>query len=98
MSLEITDLLNILTLSLAITSSSIAVIVGIFLREVLKSRQERKKVMSMFVAHLHSVHSQIWSAKSLFQLLSENSSWSDETLPNLIQAVDSWARPIKTGF
>ena len=98
MALGITDLLNIFTLSLAIASSSVAVMFSIFLRELFKSRQEQRRVKSMMIAYLHSVSTQLSEARSFFQLLSIRSSWTDTDIPQLLFSANAWALPIKTGF
>src|SRR5437660_11391729 len=98
MALAIADLLNIFTLSLAIASSSLAVVFGIFLRELFKSRQEQRRVKSMMIAYLHAISTQLSEARSFFQLLSIRPSWTDADLPQLLFSADAWGRPIKTGY
>src|SRR5437016_12246506 len=98
MALGITDLLNIFTLSLAIASSSVAVMFSIFLRELFKSRQEQRRVKSMLIAYLHAVSTQLSEPRSFFQLLSIRPSWTDANLTQLLFTADAWGRPIKTGY
>jgi hypothetical protein len=99
--LDTSQLIDVATLALGISSSAVAVILGIWLTEYFKRRDEQKQTKSLIIAYLDGVDDQLGNILPFLGWLSEPASWSDErvarlpVMMKLIQPVKS-VQPIDT--
>lgn len=98
------QLIDVATLALGISSSAVAVILGIWLTQFFKARDEQTKVKALMAAYLNSIYEEFPGVLSLLSYFAEPREWTEERvkrIPAIIKTIrpsDKTAQPLDTSI
>jgi hypothetical protein len=81
--LDTSQLIDVATLALGISSSAVAVILGIWLTEYFKRRDEQKQTKSLIIAYLDGVDDHLGNIVLVLGFLAGQVSWTEEKIARL---------------